>query len=222
MNNTSIFDIIGPIMVGPSSSHTAGAVRLGLLAQKIYRETPKEIKITLYNSFAKTGKGHGTDKGLVAGLLGLHVDDPKIKYSLEQAETQGIIVNFLYQNDTDRHPNSVDIELTGENKLFVSGNSLGAGEIEVININGFKVTLTGEYHTLVLVYKDQPGMMSLVSKYIQDYNINIASLLCDRKSKGQEAAMTICLDDQIADEALEKMKQLPDMYLVRRIEAIKR
>ncbi len=222
MNNTSIFDIIGPVMVGPSSSHTAGAVRLGLLAQKIYGELAKEIKITLYNSFAKTGKGHGTDKGLVAGLLGLNVDDSKIKYSLVQAELQGIIINFAYEDSPSRHPNSVDIELTGKNKVTVSGNSLGAGEIEICNIDGFNVSLTGNYHTLVLVYKDQPGIISLVSKYIQDYNINIASLRCDRKSKGEEAAMTICLDEQLADEVLEQISKLPDMYLVRRIEALKK
>ena len=151
MKYISIFDIVGPIMVGPSSSHTAGAVRLGYLARKVYAEKPDCVKFTLYNSFAKTGKGHGTDQGLLGGILGFDVDNTRIRDAKKIAEEQGIKFEFGIAEDIGRHPNSVDILFLGNDRMKICGNSLGAGVIQIIEINGFKVDLRGDLPTLLLI-----------------------------------------------------------------------
>ena len=222
MKYISIFDIVGPAMIGPSSSHTAGAVRLGLLASKIYKKKPNWVKFTLYNSFAKTGIGHGTDKGLVGGILGLHVDDPAIKDAFKLAKNEKINLEFTTAIDNDRHPNAVDIKFYNESSMLISGNSLGAGEVQISNINNFKVDLRGDFPTLLLIYKDQPGMIWKVTKYIQDANINIASLKCERNEKGREASMTICLDSILDDELLKKIELIAGMYTVRNIDVLQK
>ena len=222
MKYISVFDIVGPSMVGPSSSHTAGAVRLGLLARELYGKKPNWVKFTLYNSFAKTGKGHGTDKGLVAGILGFNVNDPRIKDAFKYAEENGIRVEFSAMEDSDRHPNSVDFKLYNNTSMTVSGNSLGAGEIQISSINGFNVDLRGDFPTLLLIYKDQPGMIWRVSKFIQDAHINIATLSCERKEKGQEASMSICLDSILPDNIIKKIEDIPGMYTVRNIDMIEK
>ncbi len=222
MKYISIFDIVGPIMVGPSSSHTAGAVRLGYLARKVYNQKPDYVKFTLYNSFAKTGKGHGTDKGLLGGILEFDVDDTRIRDAKKIAQKQKISFEFDIADDASRHPNSVDILFSGDNTMKISGNSLGAGEVQITEINDFKVDLRGDLPTLLLIYKDQPGVIWKVTKVIQQADINIASLNCDRMAKGQEASMSICLDSVVPDKVIEKIKNLSDMYLVRNIEPLKK
>lgn len=217
MKQTSLFDIISPIMVGPSSSHTAGAVRLGLLARDIYGSTPKKVTFKLYNSYAQTGKGHGTDKGLLAGVLELPVDDTRIKNIFDLPEANEIEYSFEFLEDFNRHPNAVDFIFEGAQKMMISGNSVGAGNVVITNINKFSVNLTGEYNTLVVVYKDRTGMLSKVSGLIQTAGINIASLTCDRTAKGEEASMCVCLDSALNYSLIEKIKRIDDVYLVRHI-----
>ena len=222
MGYISIFDIIGPVMIGPSSSHTAGAVRIGNLSKIIYGDTPKELKFTLYNSYAKTGKGHGTDKGLIAGILGLQVDDTRIKEAYEIANEQGLKFKFIHKESTSRHPNAVDIEFISPTQMKISADSLGAGEVRITNINGFNVDLRGNLNTLLLVYKDTPGVIWQVTKLLQEKNINIATLKCDRNAKGADASMSICIDGEIPADIVEKLSTLPNMYIIRSIEALKK
>lgn len=214
MEQKSLFSVISPIMAGPSSSHTAGAVRLGLMARNIFRNTFKNVKFILYNSFASTGFGHGTDKALLAGVLGYAVDEPNIKNIF--AITKGINYSYEYRQDISRHPNSVDI-IFNSGEMLVSGDSVGAGEIRINSINGFHANINGSYDTLLLMYKDKPGMISIVSDIIQKQKINIASLHCDRSSKGGTASMCIALDIPIGDDIVEKVKQLEDVFFVTNI-----
>lgn len=212
MKQSTIIDIISPIMAGPSSSHTAGAVRLGLMAKNIYQKKPEKVTFILYNSFAQTGKGHGTDKGLLAGLLGLPVDDSRIKNIFSSELAQQFEYNYEYLEDFNRHPNAVDFVLDGENgKMTISGESVGAGEIVIRKINDFSVKLTGKYNTLLLIYKDVPNMISRVTNSI---HINIASLNCDRYAKGEDASMTICLDGNLDKKVIDFLGLIEDVYFI--------
>lgn len=212
MKQSTIIDIISPIMAGPSSSHTAGAIRLGLMAKNIYNGKMKSVTFRLYNSFALTGKGHGTDKGLLAGLLGLAVDDSRIKNIFNSDISRQFDYNYEYVQDFNRHPNAVDFTIDGENgRMIISGESVGAGEIAIRKINDFTVKLTGKYNTLLLIYKDVPNMIARVTNAI---HINIASLNCDRYAKGEEASMSICLDGSVDDKVLDFLKNIKNVYFV--------
>lgn len=212
MKQSTIIDIISPIMAGPSSSHTAGAIRLGLMAKNIYNGKIKSVTFRLYNSFALTGKGHGTDKGLLAGLLGLAVDDSRIKNIFNSDISRQFDYNYEYAQDFNRHPNAVDFTIDGENgRMIISGESVGAGEIAIRKINDFTVKLTGKYNTLLLIYKDVPNMIARVTNAI---HINIASLNCDRYAKGEEASMSICLDGSVDDKVLDFLKNIKNVYFV--------
>ena len=217
MEQKSLFSVISPIMVGPSSSHTAGAVRLGLMARNIYKNAFKKVKFVLYNSFAKTGFGHGTDKGLLAGVLGYSVDEVCIKNIFDIVEN--IEYSYEYREDISRHPNSVDI--TFDDKMTISGDSVGAGEIRINNINGFSANIDGSYDTLLLMYKDVPGMISQVSDIIQKQKVNIASLHCDRSSKGGTASMYLARDIPVGDDVVDKVKQIKDVFFVTNIRKLK-
>jgi L-serine dehydratase len=216
----TLFDVIGPVIIGPSSSHTAGAVRIGLLAGRIFGEIPKKVKFKLYNSFAKTGKGHGTDKGLLGGVLGVDTDDDRIKTAFEEAQKLNVEYEFEYLEDFGRHPNSVDIILN--ETMEISGMSVGAGEVRIDKINGYSFNIDGDYPTLILVYKDKPGMVYKVAALIQGQNLNIASMQCDRNAKGHEAAMGICLDMPVPNSVIERLQNDEDMYLIRSIEMLKK
>lgn len=217
MEQQSLFSVISPIMVGPSSSHTAGAVRLGLMARNIYKHSIKKVKFVLYNSFATTGFGHGTDKGLLAGVLGYDVDDSEIKnifYKVKDIE-----YSYEYVQDISRFPNSVDIII--DDKMKISGNSVGAGEILINGIDSFNVSINGDYDTLLMFYKDKPGMISKVSDIIQKHKINIATLHCDRSSKGGVASMCIELDIPAGEDIVESVKSLNDVFFVTNIRKLK-
>lgn len=220
MRQASIIDIISPIMAGPSSSHTAGAVRLGLLARNVYKAKPEKVIFKLYNSYALTGKGHGTDKGLLAGILGFSVDDERIKNVFETPETKEINYEFEFHEDFNRHPNAVDFIFEGDMDMTLSGDSVGAGEIVLTKIGKFSVNLNGKYNTLLVVYDDMPGVISKVTGIIQEDNVNIASLHCDRSGKGRDASMCICLDGELSKKCLNSISDLQDMYLVRYIEKL--
>ncbi|MBQ4115380.1 L-serine ammonia-lyase, iron-sulfur-dependent subunit beta [bacterium] len=210
MTQQSLFSVISPIMVGPSSSHTAGAVRLGLMARNIYKESFSTVKFVLYNSFATTGFGHGTDKGLLAGLLGYSVDNPIIKDIFNNAKN--INYSYEYIQDISRFPNSVDIII--DKKMKISGDSIGAGEIKINTIDDFSVNLSGKYDTLILMYKDKPGMISKVSDIIQKENINIATLNCGRSTKGGIATMCIELDLPADEKIVNTVKNIKDVFFV--------
>ena len=213
----SLFSVISPIMVGPSSSHTAGAVRLGLMARNIYKNNFSKVEFTLYNSFATTGFGHGTDKGLLAGLLGYMVDDSIIREIFDKVKN--VEYSYKYVEDISRYPNSVDINI--DDKMLISGDSVGAGEIRITKIDDFSVNINGSYDTLLIMYKDIPGMISKVSNIIQKNKINIATLHCDRSSKGGIASMCIELDIPANDSLVEEVKNINDVFFVTNIRKLK-
>jgi len=217
MEQKSLFSVISPIMAGPSSSHTAGAVRLGLMARNIYNAEFKKVKFVLYNSFATTGFGHGTDKGLLAGFLGYQVDDAQIKNIFKIVKD--VDYSYEYIQDISRHPNSVDIII--DDKMTISGNSIGAGEIRIIKINDFSANIDGVYDTLILMYKDRPGMISKVSNIIQKQSVNVASLHCDRDAKGGNATMYIALDIPVGEDVVNEIKLIKDVFFVTNIRKLK-
>ncbi len=217
MEQKSLFSVISPIMVGPSSSHTAGAVRLGLMAKNIYKNKFSKVKFVLYNSFATTGFGHGTDKGLLAGLLGYSVDDSLIKDIFNIVHD--VQYSYDYVQDISRHPNSVDIII--DDTMKISGDSVGAGEIRINNIDGFDVNIKGTYDTLLLMYKDKPGMISEVADIIQRQRINIATLHCGRNAKGGVASMCIELDIPAGDDIVNEIKKLNDVFFVTNVRKLK-
>ena len=221
MKKTTLYDVIAPVMIGPSSSHTAGAVRLGLLARNIYKNTPKKVIFKLYNSYAHTGKGHGTEKGLLAGVLGLKVDDRQIKDIFNSDIANSIEYEFEYCDNFKYHPNAVDMTFIGEgSQMFISGESVGAGEIAIRKINDFTVKLTGKYNTVLIVYKDMPGMLSQVTSTMQYHNINIASLFCDRNAKGKQASMVLSVDGELTPEIISTIEEIPNVYFVSYIEKL--
>ncbi|MBS6604013.1 MAG: L-serine ammonia-lyase, iron-sulfur-dependent subunit beta [Brachyspira sp.] len=217
MKQSSIIDIISPVMVGPSSSHTAGAVRLGLLARNVYDAKPDKVTFRLYNSYANTGKGHGTDKGLLAGLLGLSVDDTRIKDIFNLDIAKQFEYKFEYVEDFNRHPNAVDFIFEGMHSMKISGDSIGAGEVIIRKINDFSVKFTGKYNTLLIVYKDVPNMIARVTNSI---HVNIASLNCDRNAKGEEASMCICLDGDIDRKVIDFLGLIENIYMIRYIKKL--
>ncbi len=220
MEKSTLFDIISPVMAGPSSLHTAGAGPLGLLARNIYKKNPKKVVFKLYNSYAHTGKGHGTDKGLLAGILGLKVDDRRIKNIFDAEIAKSIEYKFEYYDNFRRHPNAVDIELYGDYNMKICGDSVGAGEILITKINDFNVSLSGNYNTLILVYKDKPGVISSVTSHLQCANINIASLSCNRNAKGQDASMIICIDGILKEDIVQNIEEMDDIYFVTYVEKL--
>jgi L-serine dehydratase len=207
----SLLDIIGPVMVGPSSSHTAGACRLGLLARGLVGGTPERATIELHGSFARTGEGHGTDKAIVAGLMGFRPDDDRIRTALEIAEREGLDYRFEKTTlDEDAHPNSVRITLErGDRKATMIGASLGAGRVLVSEIDGYPVEVSGNYHTIVLVAEDIRGSIATIASLLADDGINIATLRLTRQRRGGDAFMVIELDDYPDEQVRDHLRALP-------------
>ena len=194
-----IFDLIGPVMVGPSSSHTAVAVRIGYVARKLLGEKPKSARITLHGSFAATGRGHGTDKAIVAGLLGMHPDDERIPRSFELAWEQGLDFSFELRELRAAHPNTARLDLTGESgkRLSMTGASVGGGRIEVRELDGIALSFSAEKPTLIIRNEDQPGSISIVSAVLANLGINIATFHVNRSSRGGQAIMVIECDSPV-------------------------
>ena len=199
----SLLDIIGPVMVGPSSSHTAGACRLGLLARCLVGGTPQEATIELHGSFARTGEGHGTDKAIAGGLMGFRPDDDRLRTALDIMDREDLKYRFEKTSlGDDIHPNSVRISLSlGERRSQMVGASLGAGRVLVTEIDGYPVDISGSLHTIVLVAGDQKGSVARIAGMLSDANLNIATLKLSRKERGGDAFMVIEVDDR-PDEAL--------------------
>ena len=208
----SILDVMGPVMVGPSSSHTAGTARLGRVAREILDEDPVEVKFFLHPPLAATYRGHGSDFALVGGAIGLNVDDPRIPEAIRIAEQMGVEVSFSEEDQGDVHPNTVRIEIKGKTReAEVLGSSIGGGVIEVFKINGFQTRFKGDSPSLLLFYRDRPGMIAEVAAAIADEGINIASLYCSRKQRGKDAFMEIDVDSPVSQDAISRICSLPDM-----------
>ncbi len=206
----NIFDIIGPVMIGPSSSHTAGAARLGKVAMHILGEKLLFAEITLYGSFAKTHKGHGTDLALVAGLLGLQPDDERLRESFKLAKERGVGFKFL-QGELKRemHPNSVMFKLKGSSsERVVVGASIGGGRVIVSSIDGFSVNISGEYPTVITLHEDKPGMVGRISTLLATYDINIAQMRVSRSQKGGTALMVVETDSEIPKYVEDAIKEI--------------
>lgn len=219
----SVFDVIGPNMVGPSSSHTAGAASIALLAKKMIGEPIKSVEFTLYGSFAKTYKGHGTDKALVGGMLGFETDDVRIRDSFSIAAENGLEFCFVCNNDEDEdvHPNTVDMFITGQSgrQLTVRGESLGGGKVMLTRINGVKVQFTGEYHALIVIQRDHPGVVAGITSVLSSWDVNIAYLRVFREEKGGLAYTIVESDEEITEKAVDVIKKNPaikDIMLVKR------
>ena len=192
-----IFDILGPITIGPSSSHTAGAVRIGNMGRTLLGSVPVRAAIHLHGSFAETGVGHGTDKALIAGLMGMQPDDERIPDSFSYAEDYGLDFRFEHARLRNVHPNSVYMELWGEEgaRLTILASSIGGGRIQIKEISGMPLSFTAEYPTLIVRNEDQPGSVSDVSRVLAELKINIATFNVNRDSRGGKAIMVIRTDD---------------------------
>ena len=218
----SVFEVIGPNMVGPSSSHTAGAASIARLAWRMMNPKIKSVHFTLYGSFARTYQGHGTDRALLGGMMGFETDDVRIRDSFEIAEKEGIEFSFTANTtETDVHPNTVDMEIediTGR-KMTVRGESVGGGKVRLTRIDGVKVLFTGEYHSLIVVHKDHPGVIANVTTILSKCHVNIAYLRVYRENKGGIAYMIIESDEEITLETVEAIEKNPfvkDTMLIRR------
>lgn len=212
----NIFDILGPVMVGPSSSHTAGAVRIGLMTRKLLGSQPVKAHIYLHGSFAATGVGHGTDRALVAGLLGMQPDDEQIPVSLELAEKNGMEVVFEQKNIRDAHPNTalLEVENAEGRTLSVQGSSIGGGRIQINKLDQMEITFTGEKPTLIIQSIDQKGCLAGVTKTLSENEINIATMQLHREKRGGYAVMVIEMDQNITKESVEYLMTLSGIVKV--------
>lgn len=218
----SLFDIAGPIMIGPSSSHTAGAVRLGAMARVILGEPPARAEIRLHGSFAQTCRGHGTDKAIVAGLLGFAPDDERIKNALDLAADFGLEFTFSTVELPDVHPNTAVLALTGASgrRREVTGASVGGGNILITRIDGYPVKVTGQYHTLITIHDDKPGVIAVVTHKLAQEGVNIAFMQVSRSERGAEALMVIEADEPIPEEAVPLIRAVPAMKAVLAVPAL--
>jgi L-serine dehydratase len=207
----SLLDIIGPVMVGPSSSHTAGACRLGLLSRNLVGGTPQRARIELHGSFARTGEGHGTDKAIAGGLMGFRPDDERLRDALEIAQGEGL--DYVFEKTTladDAHPNTARITVERDDRHAVmTGASLGAGRILVTEINGYAVEVSGSYHTIVLIAEDVKGSVAAIATILAEHGINIANLRLTRKQRGGDAFMVIEVDDAPGEPVRDEIRALP-------------
>lgn len=218
----SLLDIIGPVMVGPSSSHTAGACRLGLFARGLVAGQPESAKVELHGSFARTGQGHGTDRAIAGGLLGFLPDDERLRESLELAEKAGVAITFEnVKLRGDHHPNTARITATrGTQTVVLTGSSIGAGRVTITAIDGFPVDISGTYPTLVFVAADAPGTVAAVSAVLAGHGGNIATMRVSRRAKGGDAIHIYELDEAPDDGALLSIKALPAVKMLRAIDRV--
>lgn len=210
MKTFGVFDILGPIMIGPSSSHTAGAARLGKVARSIADGEIEEVTFLLHGSFGKTYKGHGTDRALVAGILDMEPSDKRLRDSLEIAKQQGLKFEFKEYDLGDEHPNTVKflIKCKDGRKCEVVGSSIGGGNIQISEVNQNKVEFTGTYATVIILHKDVPGVVSKVTKLLYEEEINIAFMKVFRNQRGKEATMVFEVDHEISSNMIDNIKEI--------------
>lgn len=199
----SLLDMIGPVMIGPSSSHTAGACRLGLVAHHLLGETPRKATIGLHASFAKTGRGHGTHLAIIAGILGFHPHDPRLPQAFEEAKAAGLEFQFRDVDLGDVHPNTAHIDLHGDTQhVTMQGSSTGGGVIHVTQVQGLGVNFSGASPTLIVRYRDAIGVIARLASTIAAAECNIATLTCTREGRGGQALLAVELDQEMSTEAV--------------------
>ncbi|WP_203246189.1 L-serine ammonia-lyase, iron-sulfur-dependent subunit beta [Sporosarcina beigongshangi] len=215
MKFRSVFEIIGPVMIGPSSSHTAGAARIGRVARTLFGRQPEWARIHLYGSFAQTYKGHGTDVAIIGGLLDYDTFDERIKTAFEEAAQLGMTFEFIAEEEEADHPNTARLVI-GDSKgtMELTGISIGGGTMEVVDLNGFPLRLSGHYPALLVVHDDRSGVIASVSNVIAKQGMNIAHMEVGRKEKGEMALMVIEVDQMIDDTLLNELQALPNVTQV--------
>ena len=214
MKEISIFDVIGPNMIGPSSSHTAGALRISLMVNKLVQKPIKEVTFILYGSFAKTYKGHGTDRALLAGILGMDTEDERIKDAFDYADEAGLRYAFeTRESHAEYHPNTVEVVATDEmgERTTVRGASIGGGNIRIEQIDGVDVEFSGAYCTMIIRQQDTPGVVAYITQALSEYGINIAFMRLYRESKGSVAYTIIETDENVDRGVREKIKEHPSI-----------
>ena len=218
----SLLDIIGPVMVGPSSSHTAGACRIGLFARGLVGGQPDQAGVELHGSFARTGQGHGTDRAIAGGLLGFQPDDERLRESLDLAERAGLRISFANAKlRGEHHPNTTRITVQrGEQQAVITGSSIGAGRIMITNIDNFNVEVTGSLPTLVFVAHDEPGIVATVTTALAREGDNIATMRVSRRARGGEAIHIYELDTPASPAAVEAIRSLPAVKMIRSIDRV--
>lgn len=220
MKELSVFDIIGPNMIGPSSSHTAGALKIARVAYKLAPDIISKVTFVVYGSFAKTYRGHGTDRALVAGLLGMGQEDERIKEAFTYAKEAGLNYTFEISEDTHiKHPNTVEIIIEDEKgqPFSLVGSSIGGGAISIDRVNGVDVFFTGEYETLFITHEDQMGVVAHITQCLSEWQINIGYIRAYREEKGAIASTIIEADQSICEEVLEVIKENPAVHYAKKI-----
>lgn len=209
----NVFDMIGPVMIGPSSSHTAGAARIGYIASLLLGEQAARADILLHGSFARTYKGHGTDKALIAGILGMRPDDSRLRFSPELAAQQGLVITLTAGQIDGAHPNTARITLWGKSgrQISVQGASIGGGSVRITQVNGMPVEITGQHTTFIVLHRDAPGTIAAVTEMMAQQQINICNFHLSRLEKGGVACMTIEVDGQIDLRLNDAIGQLPNI-----------
>ena len=212
----NIFDMMGPVMVGPSSSHTAGAARIGNMGRTLLGEEVARADIGLYGSFAETGFGHGTDRALLAGLLGMKPDDLRIPNAYEEANRAGMAYSFRTVELRDAHPNTALLELTGKSgkQLTLQASSIGGGAIVVNKIDGIDVNFTGDFNTLIVRNQDESGSVAAITSILSQVHINVANMSVNRHRRGGDALMVIETDQHIKPRQVEFLSELPGILSV--------
>ncbi|MFC0558646.1 L-serine ammonia-lyase, iron-sulfur-dependent subunit beta [Halalkalibacter alkalisediminis] len=218
MKYRTIFDIIGPVMIGPSSSHTAGAARIGRVSRTLFGQKPEMANIYFYGSFAKTYKGHGTDVAIVGGILDFDTSDIRITKSIEIAKQEGIKTYFHEEEAITDHPNTAKIVLQkGNDRLELVGISIGGGKIEIIELNGFQLRLSGNHPAILVVHNDRYGVIAGVSNILAKHEINIGHMEVSRKERGKEALMVIEVDQNVEGPLLTELEALANITKVTKI-----
>lgn len=210
----SVFDVLGPNMIGPSSSHTAGAAVIAYLAQKMMTPPIVSVEFTLYGSFANTYRGHGTDRALLGGIMGFSTDDTRIRDAFSIADERGLKYSFTPNStETDLHPNTVDISMTnaGGQTMTIRGESLGGGRARICRINGVEVDFTGEYSSVIVIQKDVPGVVAHITKTLSDVGINIAFMRLFREEKGHTAYTFVDSDGELPDGIERALRTNPNI-----------
>ena len=210
MEKSSVFDMIGPVMIGPSSSHTAGVVRIARVGIKLLGGIPDEAEIIFYNSFARTYEGHGSDRAIIAGLLDYKTDDKRIKTSLDEAKKAGLKYQFKsVGNASTKHPNTIRLKLKkGKETLEVEAESLGGGVIKVVSVNGFDAGFSAHSHTLIIAADDVPGSITFITQVIAQEDCNIATMTVSRRGKNDLACQILEMDSGLSDITLQYLRHL--------------
>lgn len=207
MKFRSVFDVIGPVMIGPSSSHTAGAVRIGQLARKLFGQAPEKVGFHFYGSFARTYRGHATDVAVLAGVMGMETDNPRIPDAFELAKEIGLDYSFVEAAAVPPHPNTVDIDLYAEGQsMTVQGISLGGGMVQITQVSGFSLRLTGEASALLIFHRDAYGAIASITQLLAMARINISHMEVSRADRGSEALMVIETDQPVPPEVIRFME----------------